>query len=300
MSEAVQSRQRDELIRFWLAAPMDQLQALWDGGFGVITRQMVQQLKSQTDLTPDQVALRQSLNQRIGDLGLSQPLAHQLVVAVFLLSPPTLLKVANADRQLPPWLAAAYKQMYETAQPVTTLGGETPAKAPVSSANPGLPKPDFGAFPESLDALVGNRIQLNRMLGLANLYYIDPEDQEICQELLELRRLLAGLIESAPEQDFERIWTTDFGDRYWALVRSGLQKEALNGPDQHIKDRVTSLLNPSSGGGFGRPGAVRALMVAMMYYVPGSMRVDAAEQKLPAWLLSPYRQVFEEVQPTAV
>ena len=42
---------------------------------------------------------------------------------------------------------------------------------------------DFGDFPNSLKELVNNRIQLNRMLGLSNLYYIDPEDEEILKEL---------------------------------------------------------------------------------------------------------------------
>lgn len=301
MSTAMGSDHRDALVRFWLAAPMDQLEALWKGGFGDLTQKMVKQLSAQSVFSQDQVALRQALNKQIGDLGLGQPLAHQLLLAAFLLSPPGLLKVANVERQLPSWLANAYKHMYESAQ-LVTLGGDAPrSQASGSSPNTAaLPNPDFGAFPESLEALVGNRIQLNRLLGLSNLYYIDPEDQEICQELLELRRSLAGLIEVASEQDLERIWATDFGDRYWALVRSGVQKEALAAADQQIKDRATNQLNPNAGGGFDRPGALRALLVAMMFYAPGSMRVEAPEQKLPSWLLSSYRQVFEEAQASAV
>lgn len=301
MSTAMGSDHRDALVRFWLAAPMDQLEALWKGGFGDLTQKMVKQLSAQSVFSQDQVALRQALNKQIGDLGLGQPLAHQLLLAAFLLSPPGLLKVANVERQLPSWLANAYKHMYESAQ-LVTLGGDAPrSQASGSSPNSAaLPNPDFGAFPESLEALVGNRIQLNRLLGLSNLYYIDPEDQEICQELLELRRSLAGLIEVASEQDLERIWATDFGDRYWALVRSGVQKEALAAADQQIKDRATNQLNPNAGGGFDRPGALRALLVAMMFYAPGSMRVEAPEQKLPSWLLSSYRQVFEEAQASAV
>ena len=280
---------------------MDQLEALWNGGFGGLTQQMVQQLTVETVFSQEQVSLRQALNQRIGDLGLTQPLAHQLVVAAFLLSPPGLLKVADPDRQLPPWLASAYKQMYEKTPSVTTLGGQVqPQKTPASSLSSALPNPDFGAFPDTLEALVGNRIQLNRLLGLSNLYYIDPEDQEIRNELLQLRSLLAGLIESAPDQDLERIWGTDFGDRYWALVRSGVQKEALSASDQQIKDRAINQLNPNAGGGFDRPGAVRALLVAMMFFAPGSMRVESPEQKLPSWLLSSYRLVFEEAQASAV
>lgn len=299
LSAALGSGQRDAVIGFWLAAPMDQLETFWNGGVGALTKQMVEQLTSQTPLTPEQVSLRKSLNQRIGDLGLNQPLSHQLLLAVFLLSPPGLLRVADAERQLPTWLASAYKQLYEKPQPVTMLGGETPSPVPASAASPVLPNPDFGPFPESLEALVGNRIQLNRLLGLSNLYYIDPEDQEIRRELEQLRCALAGLINSAQEQDFERIWATDFGDRYWALVRSGVQKEALSPADQQIKDHATKMLNPNAGGGFGRPGAIRALLVAMMYYLPGAMRVSAPEQKLPGWLLSSYRQVFEEVKPSA-
>ena len=30
-----------------------------------------------------------------------------------------------------------------------------------------LPEPDFGVFPATLQELVGNRIQLNRLLGLS-------------------------------------------------------------------------------------------------------------------------------------
>ena len=189
--------------------------------------------------------------------------------------------------------------MYEAEQPVMTLGEPTRSQSPAASPDSALPNPDFGDFPESLEALVGNRIQLNRLLGLSNLYYIDPEDQEICQELLQMRRSLAGLIASAPEQDLERIWATDFGDRYWALVRSGVQNEALDASDQHIKDQATSYLN-SIAGGFDLPGALRSLLVAMMYYLPGSMRVEAPEQKLPAWLLESYRDVFGDSQPAPV
>ena len=56
---------RDALIRFWLAAPSDRLQQLWDGEFGSRTRSLVQQLNSQSQFNPDQLGLRESLNQFI-------------------------------------------------------------------------------------------------------------------------------------------------------------------------------------------------------------------------------------------
>ena len=53
---------------------------------------------------------------------------------------------------------------------------------------------------------MGNRIQLNRLLGLSNLYYIDPEDEEILNELRQVRMSLIEAIERCPEQELERIW----------------------------------------------------------------------------------------------
>jgi hypothetical protein len=152
-------------------------------------------------------------------------------------------------------------------------------------------------FPETLQELVHNRIQLNRLLGLSNLYYIDPEDQEILSELVQIRGQLADAIQRCPEADLERVWATDLGDRYWALVRSGVQKEPLNPQDEQRKHAATVALTPSlGGGGFGSPGALNAFLVAMMYYLPGTMQVDQPQQKVPGWLLGQYSQIFMQAQ----
>ena len=45
-------------------------------------------------------------------------------------------------------------------------------------------------------------------------------------ELRQVRMSLIEAIERCPEDQLEGIWETDLGDRYWALVRSGIQKEA--------------------------------------------------------------------------
>jgi hypothetical protein len=288
LATAVVESQRDALARFWLAAPQDQLPALWAGAFGDASRQLIRQLQPATTFTPQQVALRDAINQRLLQAGLQQPLAPQFLLAVFLYSPPGLMQVANAEQQLPAWLSAAYNELY-------AKGGAAPAAVPqIAPPAPAAAVPDFGVFPASLEELVGNRIQLNRILGLSNLYYIDPDDQEILQELVQLRSQLADLIQRAPEPALEALWATDLGDRYWAMVRSGVQKESLSDADQQRKAGATQALSPAAGGGFGAPGAINAFLVAMLYYEPGNMRVDAAEQKLPAWLLPNYQQIFAQ------
>lgn len=283
-------QQRDALVRFWLAAPADQLEALWASPCGQATRELVRQLNSQHPFTPEQVSLREAIGSRFNQGGLSQPLAPQLMLANFLLSPPGLLRINNVEQFFPTWLAAAYRELYEAGSPVVEAIPQ-PAQMPVPQA------PDFGTFPASLQELVGNRIQLNRLLGLSNLYYIDPEDQEILHELELVRSNLVDAIERCPEVQLEQLWSTDLGDRYWALVRSGIQKETLSTADEARKQAAVRKLDGGFGGGFGTPGATNAFLITMVYFLPGSMRVDGAEQKLPAWLLPNYQQVFAQALP---
>jgi hypothetical protein len=286
VAQAAARGDRDQLIRFWLAAPQDLLPSLWDSPLGQATMTLVQQLTPQFPFTPEQLNLRTALNQRL-QRGLDQPGAVPLLLATFLLSPAGQFKIATPERWLPTWLQDAYRSLYEH-----SAAGVAAAPQPAPQPPTTVPQPDFGAFPSTLRELTGNRIQLNRMLGLSNLYYIDPEDQEILQELQQLRLQLVGAIERCPEQELEHIWSTDFGDRYWAMVRSGVQKEALSAADEQCKQRATERLTPSIGGGFQGAGAINAFLVAMLYYVPGQMKVDGAEQKLPAWLLPGYQEVF--------
>ena len=143
-----------------------------------------------------------------------------------------------------------------------------------------------------MSELINNRVQLNRLLGLSNLFYIDPDDQEIRDELLQLRQQLAQVLLKADEASLEASFATDFGDRYWSLIRSGIQSVELTADMEKLKQHIQQVLNPSLGGGFGTPGAVPAFIVAMMLYQPGTMQVADAEDKLPGWLYAGYRDIF--------
>ena len=292
---AAAQQQRDALVRFWLAAPEDLLPSLWSSPLGEATKALVRQLTPASVFNPEQVTLRNAIGARL-QAGFQAPCAIQLLIANWLYSPPGLLTIANAQTQLPAWLLPAYQELYGG-----SAAPQAPATAPIAPPQPAtqLPQPDFGSFPPTLQELINNRIQLNRMLGLANLYYIDPEDQEICSELRQLRLDLAVAIQRCPEQQLEQLWGTDLGDRYWAVVRSGVQKEAPTPEEEALKQSATQRLQPTQGGGFGTPGSLNAFLVAMLFFEPGSMRVDGAEQKLPAWLLVPYQQVFAEAIPAA-
>ena len=108
LKTCVQADQRDQLARFWLAAPDDLLPSLWSSNVGEVTKEMVRALKPQTSFTPEQVALRDAIGARL-QAGFQSPMAIQLLLANFLYSPPGLLTIANADKQLPQWLITITK-----------------------------------------------------------------------------------------------------------------------------------------------------------------------------------------------
>lgn len=294
LQHAVAAGARQPLIQFWMAAPEDVLENLWHSQVGEITRQLVAQLTTTTYLPPELVQLRDQLAQQLRQ-GLGQPGAVKLLISTFLLSPPGAMRIANPEANLPGWLVPGYKALYEQGQ----MAPVVPAAALTPPTPTGAPAPDFGAFPSSLSEFAANRIQLNRLLGLSNLYYIDPEDQEILQELRQIRHQLCQLILQHPEAELEVLFSQDLGDRYWALVRSGVQKEPLQPAEEQLRAAATKKLQPREGGGFGTPAAINAFLVAMAFYEPGSMQVADAQQKLPAWLYGPYQDLFAKALTSA-
>ena len=125
---------------------------------------MIRSLNPDTVFTAEQVSLRNSIGERLS-AGLRTPMATQLLIASFLYSPPGLLQIANAEVQLPEWLFPDYFAIYQQKSgAVQNQSQDQPATE--------LPQPDLGSFlPHSKNHC--NRIQLNRLLGLSNLYYID-------------------------------------------------------------------------------------------------------------------------------
>ena len=65
LNSCVQKDQRDQLARFWLAAPEDLLPSLWSSPVGESTKALVRALTTQTSFTPEQVATREAIGARL-------------------------------------------------------------------------------------------------------------------------------------------------------------------------------------------------------------------------------------------
>ena len=268
LSDAAAGQHREEVARFWIHAPDDSLEMLWDSVFGEATRLLITQLSPLTAFSPGQLQFRDELFGLMRQ-GFNQPGAVKTMIAAFLLSPPGTLQISDPEIKMPAWLLPTYRQTYAI---------QPPAAAPVLTQS----------TPSTLLEFAASRIQLNRLLGLSNLYYIDPEDEEIRQDLQSLRLLLCQLILDCPPQELDGLFQPDLADRYWALVRSGIQTEPTMPNEKTIKDVAFSQLRDT-----------RSLLVALCYQQPSPAILDQLPVDMPGWLLSGFQELMGQTQFTA-
>jgi uncharacterized protein YihD (DUF1040 family) len=170
--------------------------------------------------------------------------------------------VKDAQTRLPSWLLPDYAQVFETVLPIEQQSVEIELALPI----------EF----------------LNRLLGCANLYYIDPTEPSIVAELHELRRQVAQFWLELPPEELASVYKTEVGKRYKALLESGFQKETVLDRDRPFLQELTKLAADSSN-----VKSLNAMLGAMLYYAPGTMKVQNARTRLPGWLIEDYERVFE-------
>jgi hypothetical protein len=250
------------------ACPTDFLEPLMTSPFGRVYKLFLERCCHQSPDTPGARQLRERLSQRLRSCGFQGGEGHGLLLALMLFYGPGSLKVEDAASKLPGWLLELYRQRYES----DSSGPAQPTAAPASG------QPSFT-----------DRIFLNRMLGLSNLYYIDPDDQEILQELRQVRLQTVDLLLSANKADLGNHFSADFGDRFWAMAQSGVQKEPLDANEASKRDAIQQWLSTTPQS-LHAEGGIQRFAAALLFSLPGSVRLANPEQNLPAWFLEGFRR----------
>ena len=101
--------QRLLLARFWLSSPEDQLEMLWQSQIGETSRQLIRQLTPSSVFPPEQVQLRDQLNEVLRQ-GLEGPGSVQVVSNCLFSS--WSFSIQGPERYLPSWLLADYHGLY--------------------------------------------------------------------------------------------------------------------------------------------------------------------------------------------
>ena len=261
-----------EMSHFLTQAPTDFLEPLLSSPFGRAYKLFLERCCKEKFPGTAAESRRNELSQQLRRVGCESPEGWGVLMALFPFFPPDQLKVEEAAAKLPGWLYTLYSARYEPSKP-----------SPTTNTNP-TGQPGFE-----------DRIFLNRLLGLSNLYYIDPEDQEILQELREVRLQTVQLMLSTGREELGRHFQSDFGDRFWAMAQSGIQKENLNATEVQQRDGIQHWLS-NTPNSLNQDGGIQRFAAALLFSAPGSVRLADPERNLPVWFLDGYKRYCSMAQ----
>lgn len=299
----IQARKaRHCLSKFWLGAPVDQLEVLYRSPIGRCYRQLLVSRLPGLDLESGEQAWRQALAQRLME-HFDRPETVNLLLAAMPYFARGKMRVANPIQQVPRWLLNDYAALFDPQLqqqlsrpagllgPVGTAGqgmayppqplAQQPAQAQPAQPQPALTLPLLSSRRGNDGlTLVQNGDYIGRMNGLINLYSIDPSDSEVQRELVGLRRQLGqAWLDLAPDQ-LVQLFQSNAGQLYRNLLASGFAREALLPEDQQLRSQLASFVSSLN-----QPRAVNALLAALPFYPPGRIQLGSSAQRLPGWLL---------------
>ena len=254
-----------EISHFLTQAPTDFLEPLLGSPFGRVYKLFLERCCTAKFSGIPAENRRQDLSQQLRQLGCETPEGWAVLLALFPFFPPDSLKVDDATAKLPSWLYTLYAARYEASNP-TTLSSTTSNRSALE-----------------------DRGFLNRILGLSNLYYIDPEDQEILRELREVRLQTIDLMLSVGRDELGRQFQSDFGDRFWAMAQSGIQKESLDANEVQQRDALQQWLSQTPNS-LHQDGGIQRFAGVLLFNEPGSIRLADPDRNLPAWFTDGYRR----------
>ena len=258
-----------QISQFIINAPSDFLEPLLNSPFGRVYKLFLERCCREKFSSPECEKRRSELSQKLRQTGCDRPEGWATLLALFPYFPPQQLQVEEAAAKLPRWLHDLYSTRYEVS--INPNKAET-----TDSKHEGAPS-------------FGDRIFLNRMLGLSNLYYIDPEDQEILQELREVRLQTVKLMLSVNSNQLANEFQADFGDRFWAMAQSGIQKEDLDANEISQRDALQKWLSETPQS-LHQEGGIQRFAAVLLFNPPGSVRLANPDSNLPAWFAEGFKR----------
>lgn len=298
-------RARQALSKFWLHAPVDQLEPLYRSVIGQTYRTLVGGRLAELTLVMDEQQWRDAISQKLREAA-GKPEAANLLLAVMPYYSRGSMRVSDPLRTVPQWLMQDYAALYEPdllqriQQPAGLLGSSgpslmgaparpTPMALPPSAVVPVQQPQQQPAQPPVLSKLRGqdayNQLQeadfASRMSGLINLFTIDPGDEDVNRELANLRRLLGQIALDMDAAQLEALYRSSYGELHRQLMRCGFASAPISQQDARDRSQLAGVV-----ANINQPGGLNALVAALLFYPTGKIQISGNENLLPGWLLS--------------
>jgi hypothetical protein len=279
---------RECLSRFWLTAPVDQIESLYAGPIGQAHRLLLSSILPALPLEPHEESWKSTLTQYLLD-SFERPESPNVLLALLPYYDRAGLRVADPRQQIPAWLLGDYAERCDPdlAEQLQQERRPSPAALPGSEAPSPLaaapPLPDLATLQgDDCIALIGDTGFLGRVGGLINLYAIDPGDAEVRRELAAERRQVAQVWLDVETSQLEALYRTPFGQLTANLIASGFAREPISAEEEAVRMQLGAVL-----GSLEHPRSLNALMAVMLYIPAGAVSLSGnAAVRLPSWVLS--------------
>jgi len=286
---------RECLSRFWLTAPVDQLESLYAGPIGQAHRLLLASILPALPLEPTEERWKATLTQYLLDT-FDRPESPNVLLALLPYYDRAGLRVDDARRRIPAWLLSDYAERCEPALADELRQRRRPEPAALPASQAGLqpvapstdpPLPDLAPLQgDDCMALIGDSAFLGRVGGLINLYAIDPADAEVKRELAAERRQMAQVWLDVETSQIEALYRTPFGQVTANLIASGFAREPISSEEEAVRLQLGAVLASLE-----HPRSLNALMAAMLYVPAGRVSFSGnAEARLPTWLVAELEQ----------
>ena len=299
-------RARQCLSRFWLQAPVDQLEGLYRSPVGQCYRMLLKTSLAAQPLLTEEQQWRDGLAQKLSRT-MNRPEGVNLLLAAMPYFERGKMRLLNATDVVPQWLIADYSALFDPGlakllrRPAGLLGpagtaaaGRRVAPQQLQARGPlaTTPMPQSAAQSVPLPvmaqrrgnealALIQNQDFIGRMSGLINLYTIDPSDAEVKRELINLRRQMGQIWLDLNPAQLQALYQTSFGQLYRNFLGCGFSRETLIPEDQQLRAQLGRFVSNMN-----QPKAVNALLAALPFFTPGRIQFGGGEQFIPAWLMA--------------
>ncbi|MEN9540628.1 MAG: hypothetical protein RLZZ459_719 [Cyanobacteriota bacterium] len=285
------------LSRLWLEAPVDQLAELWRGPIGQLQRQLLASPLRQQPLSRDERRWRHRLLEALSDTAAAADRWNHLLAVLAYLERDALPEAIQAD-DLPSWLEEVRAWCVAgrpTPKGLLGPGATATEQVPTNNSTAQPERADSAAAPlprlittepeQLLEQLSADSIQ-KRSFGMLRLLQVDPDDQEVIEELQALRLMLAQLLLDVSADSLETLYRSPIGDLYRQLVQSSLCRRELSDRDQGHRDLLMQLLLEAY------TGRDEALLLAVALFHPiERIEINLGTFDLPAWLPGAWREL---------
>lgn len=292
-------RARLFISRFWLHAPIDQLERLYQGPIGETYRLLLSTPLPNIPLAQIELDWRQRLVSQL-EGGFQRTDAINLLLASMPFFGHSKMKVQNALENVPRWLLQDYATWFE---PGLLMMVETRSSLPFVSdvSNPVLPAeleerrvpstslelmpnqnlPRISPLDSDAMLLIQDQQFLDQILTFANLFSIDPQDERVLMKLRALRPQLGQIWLDIPPSQIKKVFHSGFGERYRNLLRCGFVGLPLQPQELEARNLLAGYLSDLS-----RSGTINALLAVLLYYPAQRIKFQGQELSLPSWLLA--------------